>query len=178
MVPVGFAIGSLQVAIPAFADGEGAPELAGVYRAIWSLASGVGGLVYGARERRAPLARTHLRVAVILPLALIPLTLAESTLAMALLVAPAGLLIAPLLATRNELVGVVAPPDSETEAFTWPLTALIVGLSLGAAVAGVLVDELGWHAPTLVAVGAAAVGAAVAVGRRRTLVAPAAAVAR
>ena len=169
MLPVGFAIGSLQVAIPAFADGEGQPEMAGVFMAIWSVASGVGGLVYGARERRSPLARTHLRVAILLPLGLVPLTFADSIVAMALLVIPAGLLIAPLIATRNELVGSVAPADSETEAFTWPLTALIVGLSLGAGVAGVLVDEVGWHAPTLVAVGAAAVGAAVAVTRRRTL---------
>jgi MFS family permease len=169
MVPVGFAIGSLQVAIPAFADGEGQPEMAGVFMAIWSVASAVGGLVYGARERRSSLARTHLRVAALLPLGLIPLTLADSILAMALLVVPAGLLIAPLIATRNELVGLVAPPDSETEAFTWPLTALIVGLSMGAGVAGALVDEIGWHAPAMTAVGAAAVGAAVAVGRRGTL---------
>ena len=170
MVPVGFAIGSLQVAIPAFADGEGSPEMAGVFMAIWSVASGIGGLVYGARERRSSLDRVHLRVATVLPIALIPLTFADSIVAMALLVLPAGLFIAPLIATRNELVGLVAPPDSETEAFTWPLTALIVGLSMGAGVAGALVDEIGWHAPALVAVGAAAVGAAVAVGRRKTLV--------
>jgi MFS family permease len=169
MVPVGFAIGSLQVAIPAFADGEGSPEMAGVFMAIWSVASAIGGLVYGARERRSSLARIHLRVAVILPFAFVPLTLADSILAMALLIAPAGLFIAPLIATRNELVGLVAPADSETEAFTWPLTALIVGLSLGAGVAGALVDEIGWHAPALAAVGAAALGAAVAVGRRSTL---------
>jgi predicted MFS family arabinose efflux permease len=176
MLPVGFAIGSLQVAIPAFTDGEGQPEMAGVLMAIWSVASGVGGLVYGARERRASLSRTHLRVAALLPIALIPLTFADSVFAMALLVLPAGFLIAPLIATRNELVGIVAPADSETEAFTWPLTALIVGLSLGAGVAGALVDEIGWHAPALVSVGAAAVGAAVAVGRRKTLTPEAAAV--
>ena len=169
MVPVGFAIGCLQVAIPAFADGEGAPEMAGVYMAIWSVASAAGGLFYGARERRLPLAHLHLRVAAVLPLALVPLTFAQSTLAMALLVVPAGLLIAPLIATRNELVGIVAPSGAETEAFTWPLTALIVGLSLGAGAAGALVDEIGWHAPAYVAVASAAVGAVAAVTRRATL---------
>ena len=51
MVPVGFALGSLEVALPAFADAEGDRELAGVLLACWSAGSGVGGLVYGARAR-------------------------------------------------------------------------------------------------------------------------------
>jgi MFS family permease len=169
MVPVGFAIGSLQVALPAFADSHHGPAMAGVFMAIWSIASGAGGLIYGARERRSPLAHTHIRVALIVPLAFVPLTLAWSIPAMAVLVAPAGLFIAPLIATRNELVGMVAPIGSETEAFTWPLTALIAGLSVGAGVAGSLVDEIGWRAPAIAAVAAAALGAAVAVTRRATL---------
>ena len=64
---------------------------------------------------------------------------------MALLVIPAGIFIAPLLATRNELAGLVAPPGTETEAYTWPLTAIVAGIAGGAALAGVLVDAAGWR---------------------------------
>lgn len=169
MVPVGFAFGSLEVALPAFADAEGRRELAGVLLAFWSAGSAAGGLIYGARARRSPLARVHVRMAVLLPLGLAPLVLAGSLPAMALLAVPAGAFIAPLIATRNELAGYVAPPGSETEAFTWPLTALVGGIALGAATAGALVDASSWRAPLVVATCAAALGGAIAVARRRTL---------
>src|SRR5215207_9016332 len=165
MLPVGFAFGALEVALPAFADAEGAPELAGVLVAIWSLGSVAGGLTYGARPRRAPLASVHLRVALLLPLSFLPLALASSPAAMALLVVPAGVLIAP----RNELAGRVAPAGSRTEAYTWPLTALVAGIALGAAAAGALADATSWQAAVLVAAAAAAIGASISAGRRATL---------
>jgi MFS family permease len=172
MLPVGFAFGALEVALPAFADAEGQPELAGVLIAIWSLGSVAGGLTYGARPRRGSLAGTHLRVALLLPLSFLPLALASSPAAMALLVVPAGALIAPLIATRNELAGRVAPPGARTEAYTWPLTALVAGIALGAATAGALADATSWQAAVLAAAVAAAAGAAVSAGRRSTLALP------
>jgi MFS family permease len=168
MLPVGFAFGALEVALPAFADAEGAPELAGVLVAIWSLGSVAGGLTYGARPRRSPLASVHLRVALLLPLSFLPLALASSPAAMALLVVPAGVLIAPLIATRNELAGRVAPAGSRTEAYTWPLTALVAGIALGAAAAGALADATSWQAAVLAAAAAAALGASISAGRTAT----------
>ncbi len=170
MLPVGFAFGALEVALPAYADAEGRPELAGVLVALWALGSVAGGLTYGARPRRGTLATAHLRVALGLPLSFLPLALASSPAVMALLVVPAGVLIAPLIATRNELAGLVAPADSRTEAYTWPLTALVGGIALGAATAGALADATSWQAAVLAASVAAGVGAAVSAGRRATLV--------
>jgi predicted MFS family arabinose efflux permease len=91
---------------------------------------------------------------------------------MALLVIPAGIFIAPLLATRNELAGMVAPPGTETEAYTWPLTAIVAGIAGGAALGGVIVDAGDWHAAAFTAVGCAAVSSVLAVSRRGTLVRP------
>jgi MFS family permease len=173
MLPVGFAFGALEVALPAFADEQGRPELAGVLVALWALGSVVGGLTYGARPRRGSLASVHLRVALLLPVSFLPMALATSPATMALLVLPAGVLIAPLIATRNELAGVVAPAGAQTEAYTWPLTAMVAGIALGAATSGALADATSWQAAVLVAVVAAALGGAVSAGRRATL-APAA----
>src|SRR3954468_10809782 len=166
MLPVGFGFGALEVAIPAFASSHGRPGFSGVLIAVWSIASAAGGLVYGARSGEAALSRVHVGVALLLPLSFIPLALAGTVWTMALLVIPAGALIAPLIASRNELAGVVAPPDAETEAFTWPLTALVGGVALGAAAAGGVVEASGWRAAVLAAAAAAAVGAAVALARR------------
>ena len=88
---------------------------------------------------------------------------------MALLVIPAGAFIAPLLATRNELIGWVAPPGARTEAYTWPVTAFVGGIAIGSAISGSIVESQGWRVSFLVAAGAAAVGTVVAVTRRDTL---------
>jgi predicted MFS family arabinose efflux permease len=111
----------------------------------------------------------HLAVTALLPLALLPLAAATSVPVMALLVLPAGMFIAPLLATRNELIGWVAPAGSKTEAYTWPVTAFVGGISIGSAMAGGIVEASSWRLAFLVAAGAAAVGAVVAFSRRATL---------
>jgi MFS family permease len=169
MAPVGFAFGALEVALPAFADEKGSPELAGLLIAIWSIGSLAGGLVYGVRTRKHSLATTHLRVALLLPVGFVPIVFADSIAAMAVLVIPAGVLIAPLIATRNELTGHVAPEGFETEAFTWPVTALVAGIASGAAVSGSVVEAGGWQPAILIAAGAAALGALVSLSRRSTL---------
>jgi MFS family permease len=112
----------------------------------------------------------HIAVAAGLPLALLPLAAAPSVTVMALLVIPAGMFIAPLLATRNELIGWVAPAGSRTEAYTWPVTAFVGGIAIGSAVAGGIVEVSSWRLAFLVGAGAAAVGAVLAVARRGTLV--------
>jgi hypothetical protein len=169
MLPVGTALGSLEVAVPAFADEQGSPGLAGVLLAVWSIGSLAGGLVYGARPRRRPLAEVHLLIALGLPLTLLPLAAAGSPVVMALLLIPAGTLVAPLVASRNELAGRVAPAGSATEAYTWPLMAMVAGIALGAAAAGALADSAGSQAAMLAAVVSATLGGAIAAGRRATL---------
>jgi MFS family permease len=169
MLPVGFAFGAIEVVLPAFADAEGQRQLAGVLIALWSLGSALGGLIYGARPRLLPLTTMHLWTAVLVPAVLALLVLPSSPLAMGALVLFAGLPIAPLIATRNELAGAVAEPGSETEAFTWPLTAMVSGVALGAAVAGALSDGPGWRAAVVAAVVASALGALVSINRRETL---------
>jgi MFS family permease len=172
MVPVGFAFGAIEVMLPAFADAEGNRQFAGVLIAIWSVGSALGGILYGARPRLLPLRTMHLWTTVFLPVGMALLALADSQAQMAVLVLFAGLPIAPLIATRNELAGAVALPGSETETFTWPLTALVSGVSIGAAVAGALADGPGWRTAVAAAVLAAAVGAVVSLARRATLERP------
>jgi predicted MFS family arabinose efflux permease len=171
-LPVGFSFGSIEVVLPAFSDTEGSTEMAGVLLAVWSSASLAGGLLYGARPPQAPLADLHLRFALMLPVGIAALAAATSPLTMALLAILAGLPIAPLIASRNQLVGRVSVPGTATEAFTWPLTALVAGVSLGAAAAGGVVEAYSWTAGVLMAVAVAALGAAVILVRRETLAQP------
>jgi MFS family permease len=168
-IPVGFCIGAVEVAIPAFSEAEGTRELSGVLLALWSLASGVGGLAFGVRAVRAGLVETYLAIALLFPLATLPLAAGSSPAVMAALVILSGLPIAPMIASRNELVAVVAPDGTGAEAFMWLMTSLVAGLSAGAAVAGTVVESEGWQGAVLVGAAVAALGAAVAILRRDSL---------
>ena len=172
-LPVGFSLGTIEVVLPAFSAEEGAKELAGVLLAIWSAASGAAGLAYGARPATARVEEAHLWLACALPLSIAVLFAATSPLTMALLVIVTGAPIAPLIASRNQLIERVALRGTVTEAFTWPLTALVAGVSLGAAAGGVLVEEYSWSAAVLAAVAVSAAGAALLFARRGTLTRPA-----
>jgi MFS family permease len=170
-VPAGIGLGICEVALPAFSDAHGAAERAGLLLAVWSLGSVVGGLVYGAM-RRPPLLRVHMAVTLLLPLSLLPMAAAPSIGAMALLVIPAGLFISPLLATRNELIGWVAPPGARTEAYTWPQTAFVGGIAIGAALSGGIVEAASPALAFVAAAAIAATGGLIAVVRRGTVVRP------
>jgi hypothetical protein len=170
--PVGFTFGAIEVVLPAFSEAEGSRELAGVLIAVWAAASGAAGLVWGARGTHLPLLDAHVAFAVLLPLSVAPLVLATSPLTMGLLVILAGVPIAPLVASRNQLVEGLAPAGTATEAFTWPLTALVAGVSVGAAVAGAVIESSSWSTGVLVAIGVSALGATVVLTRRSTLVQP------
>jgi len=168
-VPVGFCIGSVEVVIPAFSEEAGDAALAGVLLSVWSLASGIGGLIFGARQSRRELLDSFLLIGLLFPLATLPMIAAGSPVTMALFVALSGAPIAPLIATRNELISQVAPEGTGTEAFTWLMTALIAGLSLGTAVAGAVVESNGWPEAVLIGVAVAAVGAIATFARRGAL---------
>ena len=168
-VPVGFCIGSVEVVIPAFSEEAGDAALAGVLLSVWSLASGIGGLIFGARQSRRELLDSFLLIGALFPLATLPMVAAGAPVTMALFVAMSGAPIAPLIATRNELISQVAPEGTGTEAFTWLMTALIAGLSLGTAVAGAVVESNGWPEAVLIGVAVAAVGAIMTFARRGSL---------
>jgi hypothetical protein len=88
---------------------------------------------------------------------------------MAVLVLPAGAVVAALVAMRNEIASLSAPAGTATEAVTWPLTALLAGTALGAAIAGVAVDGPGWRAAVALAALAGALSAVVVRARGATL---------
>ena len=106
------------------------PGLAGVLLALWSVASAIGGLAFGLRATNRGLVETYVLIALLFPLACLPLAAASSTAAMAVLVMLAGAPVAPLIASRNELVAAVARRGTGTESFTWLLTALVAGSPL------------------------------------------------
>jgi hypothetical protein len=88
---------------------------------------------------------------------------------MALFVILAGAPIAPLIASRNLVVGALAPAGTGAESFTWLMTALVAGLAGGTAVGGALIEAGGWPSAVLCGCVVAWAGAALAFAFRGSL---------
>jgi hypothetical protein len=171
-VPLGVSFGAIEIALPAFARHSGEAGQAGVLISAWGLGSAVGALIYGALPSRRALHDRWLIFTVVLTFAsLLPLA-ATSVPAMIALVVPCGAFIAPALAAGSQLMGILAPPGMATEAYAWGPTSLVVGIALGNALAGALVQASGWRPAVVAAVVMAAISAATGFARRRTLSGP------
>jgi MFS family permease len=168
-VPMGFCFGAMEVTLPAFSEQHGTRAVGGVLMAVWSLGSAAGGLLYGARHWSGSPGRRYARLAALLPIGYLPLAAAPSIAAMVPLALLAGLCIAPTLTAGNQIAGNVAPEGAETEAYTWPVTSLLVGLALGNWTAGAIVEAAGWETAFLASAGGAAISALLAGLRWRTL---------
>jgi MFS family permease len=175
-LPVGFCFGTVEIALPGFAQTHGHRELAGVLLATWSVGSLLGGILYGAIAWRRPLDSVYVWMSALLPLGFLPALLAPSIPAMTLLIMTAGVLIAPQAAACNQLIGNVAPAGAVTEAYAWPVTATLVGFAPGTAIGGALLEHAGWQWCFVAAALTAMLGCAVVLRYRGTLVREAAAV--
>ena len=167
---LGFALasGPLDLAVAARADRAGHPSAAGYLLAAVAVGSALGGLVWGARShRRGPW--THLAGL----LAACAAGLAAAAAAPTLLVlggvlAVLGAAAAPVFVVAYLAADGLVPATGRTEATTWVNTANNVGLAVGAAAAGPVVDRAGAGAALLVgALVALVTGAAVLVSRQR-----------
>ena len=87
----------------------------------------------------------------------------------------AGTLVAPVAVVGSTLLDFVAPAGTATEAFAAMIMGIVAGNAVGNALAGAVVDGASYEAAVLTAAGLAALGAGIAVARRRTLTARSAA---
>jgi MFS family permease len=173
-LPIGLCFGTLEVALPAFADEQGSASVAGILFAGLSVGSAAGGLIYGARpERFGSVLRAYLILAAALPLCFALLIVPSSVALMLALVPLAGCVLAPLTAAESQLIATAAPRGAATEAITWIIMATVLGAAMGNAAAGAIVHSSGWRPALLAGCAVMAVGAAVALARRHTLVPPA-----
>jgi MFS family permease len=168
-VPMGLAFGTLEVAMPALATRHGHPAAAGILMGAFAGGSLIGGLWYGSRTWRGSLPRRYVFLTAVFAAGMAPLVLAGAIPVMVLLIAVAGLTLAPVAACELALIEDVAPPGTTTEAFSWIFTANMVGASAGAAAAGAVIHSSGIRAALLIPVCGVAASFLLALARRRTL---------
>jgi MFS family permease len=150
---VGAVFGAMDVVVVAYAEEERAPALAGVALAIYAGGSLVAGLVYGVVKLPGSLAARYVGCAVFFGVAAQMLFAIDSLVSLVAVVFVAGLAIAPVLVSGMSLVESRVPRSALTEALTWVVTGLTLGVTAGSALAGAGVDA--WGAETAFVVPAA-----------------------
>jgi MFS family permease len=158
---VGAILGTLEIALVAFADQENAKSLSGVLIAGLALGSMASGIGWGTVHWRLPLRLRLVAVLVLLTVCSLPLLFITDVWVMLPFVVLAGVAVSPSLISSFTLAEVLVPRAAVTEAFTWIGTALGLGVAIGASVAGKVVDVYGANAAFLVATVAAAIAAVV-----------------
>lgn len=150
-----FILSGTDMAIVSTLREAGATKWTGLVIAIWCVYSLIGGLIYGAFHRHIP----SLVLVAVMGLLTVPVGLAPNWLILLLFVIPSGMLCAPGITSGNETLSRHTPASARGEAMGLLGSAMTVGVSLGAPVAGFVVDKYGphWAFAVVGAVGALAV---------------------
>ncbi|AJO79712.1 MFS transporter [Pseudomonas sp. MRSN 12121] len=177
MIALGVIVGVVDVVSVAFAQQQGQPAAASIVLSVYAIGSCLAGIAFGALKLDVPLPRLFMYGGIATAVTTLPLLLASNIFGLSLAVFVAGLFFAPTLIVAMALVENIVPPAKLTEGLTWLITGLSIGVAIGAASSGWLVDAFGARSGFWVALAAGAVvlGAAVQSGRRLTRRQPAAA---
>ena len=135
------AFGLVEIGTAAYATEAGGPAFAGVLLGIMSVGSAAGGLVYGSRSWRLPLAKQFALMLGLMGLGVAPLALLHASWAFGLWCLAAGIAMAPALIMQSMLVAGNSKPEHSTEAFTWSTTGLLAGVGLGLTLGGGLLEH-------------------------------------
>jgi predicted MFS family arabinose efflux permease len=138
---VGLAVGSLPVAVTAYAERAGTPSWSGWLLAANALGALLGGLLY--TRFRAALPAGVALITLGLGLLYVPPLLTPPPPAMLALIVATGIGLPPLLTVVFLEVDTVAPAGTAAESFAWVATAFSVGAAVGAAVNGAILDHVG-----------------------------------
>jgi MFS family permease len=130
-------IAGTDVAVVAVLRDAGQVEWTGVVLALWASYSLVGGFTYGALSRPVP----SVSLAVVLGLVTIPVGLGSGEWwLLALVLLPSGALTAPTVAATADAVSRLVPASVRGEAMGLHGSAMVVGVALGAPLAGAVID--------------------------------------
>ncbi|MEV0606509.1 MFS transporter [Polymorphospora rubra] len=149
----------LDVAVIAYTERQGTQALSGWILATVAAGSALSGLWYGARDWSRP---PHRRLTVVLPMltvGTVPFVVAPTTGWLFPAAFTLGLTLAPAFIDGFSIAGRAVAAHHRTEGLTWLTTAAGIGISVGSATAGVLVDTRGTTAAFALATGCAATAA-------------------
>ncbi|MFI7696998.1 MFS transporter [Nonomuraea sp. NPDC049655] len=139
---IGAGLGPVDVVVVARADAAGNPVAAGVLLAVLAIGSGLGGLLWGRLRHTARLSTQMAGLLAVIAATTAVTGLVSDLIPLGLCLALMGVAIAPALIVVYVAVDDSVPDANRTEATTWVNTANNVGVAVGAAAAGVIIEGM------------------------------------
>ena len=140
---LGCLFGAMEITVVGFATERGERPYAGLVLAVYALGSCLAGIGYGAVHLRSPLHRRFLVGVACMSVGIVGLPFIGSLPGLALMFFVAGFAISPTLISGFALMESLVRPGQLTEGLTWLSTGILLGVTLGTALAGRLIDEVG-----------------------------------
>jgi MFS family permease len=173
LVPIYLFLGMMFISVDLstvdFAQRAGHKPLAGFVLGVYALGSATGGLWYGARHWRSPMANRFALTLCLTVTGVCTFWAMPNLLTLVLVIYLCGLTIAPTLITGFSLLEAQATPDRRTEAMAWLSSGIGVGVAAGASVVGFILDAHGNRWGYLFAAACGVISAVIAVAGRRWL---------
>lgn len=155
---------STDAATVAMADEAGHKGLSGPVLAVFALGSLIGGLIYGARVWRIALASRLTWGVGLTGLGVSTFIFAPNLVVLAVAMFITGAVVAPTMAVGDGMVQALVPRMRLTEGMAWTRTGIDLGIAVGAALSGYLIERHGSGAGFAVTAAAGLVSAAIALG--------------
>jgi MFS family permease len=164
LVAIGTIFGAAEVTVIAMSKELGQPAAASFILGGYAAGSLVVGLVYGSLKLAVPLARQFAIAIAVAAATTVPLLFVPNIPLLALALFVSGVSISPTFITAFSLIERLVPAAKLTEGITWVMTGIGIGMAIGSATSGWVIDEFGANSGFWVSIvaGATALGIALA----------------
>ena len=140
MIFLGIIVGTIDVASVAFAKAQNMPASASMVLSFYAISSCLAGLLFGAIRFPLSLPKLLIVAATATMISSIPLITVWDITSLSTIVFIAGFFFSPTMIIAMSLVEEAVPEDQLTEGLTWLISGLGIGVALGAAFAGMVID--------------------------------------
>ncbi|PGS32241.1 MFS transporter [Bacillus cereus] len=169
LIAIGTIFGTIDVVSVAFAEHQGNTVAASFVLSVYAIGSCLAGLIFGTLKLNTPPYNQFLIAVTLSMITMLPLVFVNTITWLVVIVFFAGLSVAPTMIITMGLVEKIVPESKITEGMTWAITGLGIGVSLGSAIAGLVIDNFGARAGFSVAIIAGGLALTIALLGYKTL---------
>lgn len=169
LAAIGTIFGTVDVVSVAFAEQQGNTLAASYVLSVYAIGSCLAGLIFGTLKINMPLFRQFALAVSLSMVTLLPLFIVNNLTTLAITVFFSGMSVAPTMIITMGLVEKIVPENQLTEGMTWATTGLGIGVALGSAIAGWVVDHFGVHMGFMLAIAAGVLALGIMAGGYKAL---------
>ena len=143
LLALGGVFGTAEITALAFAKDIGLETWASLPLVAYAFGSFIAGVFYGYTNIRAPLVKQLLVIITIAAATTLPLLIVYDLWTLSIVLFVAGAACSPTIIISMALIEMIVPANKLTEGMSWSVTGMSVGVSIGAAISGRLIDSFG-----------------------------------